>query len=59
MAFDKNQLDLISKQILTKCNFYKTKSAFNKTFLRNGEGKSAITSGLTLNEFAKKFKLPK
>lgn len=55
----KSQVDLISKKILKKCNFTNTKSDFNNKSLKAGTGKLMITSGLTVNDFTKKFNIPK
>lgn len=55
----KSQLDLISKKILKKCNFINSKSEFNNKNLKAGNGKLMITSGLTVNEFSKKYNMPK
>lgn len=54
----KAKLDLISKKILKNCNYLHSKSKNNPATLKNGSGKSSITSGMTVNEFAKRFNLP-
>jgi len=55
----KSQVDLISKKVLRKCNFTNSKSDFNNKTLKAGNGKLMITSGLTINDFSKKFNVPK
>jgi hypothetical protein len=58
-TFLKSQIDLIAKKVLNNCNYLGNKSAFNNSSLHIGSGKVAVTSGLTVNEFAKKYRLPK
>ena len=56
VTYNKNKdLDKISKIILNKCNYIK--NYFDTEFA--GEGKTMITRGLTVDEFTKKYGLPK
>ena len=55
----KSQFDLISKKVLKNCNYLHSKSDFNNKALKSGQGKLMMTSGLTINDFAKKFNVPK
>ncbi len=55
----KSQVDLISRKILRKCNYINSKSDFNNKNLKAGMGKLMITSGLTINDFSRKFNVPK
>jgi len=52
-------LDIVSRKILVKCNYISDKSEFNNKKLISGNGKLMITSGLSVNDFTKKFNLPK
>ena len=55
IQYKKNDLPNISKVILKECNYI-------KNFYDNenaGEGKTMITRGLSVNEFTKKYGLPK
>ena len=45
-------MDLISKNILIKCNFIHNKN--NDNSLQRGNGKSMITGGLTISKFNEK-----
>jgi len=58
-SFLKSQINLISKKILKKCNFLQNKSDFNNKEIKSGQGKLMITSGMTINDFTKKFNVPK
>lgn len=58
-SYLKSQLDLISRKVLKKCNFINCKSDFNNKKLKAGNGKLMITSGLTINDFSKKFNVPR
>ena len=53
--FTVNQIDLITKKMLKKCNFIRSKSTSNNTRLKKGNGKLMMTSGLTVKEFSQKF----
>jgi hypothetical protein len=56
VIFNKNKdLDKISKAILKECNYIK--KYYDKE--NAGDGKTMITRGLSVNEFAKKYRLPK
>jgi hypothetical protein len=56
VIFNKNRdLDKISKAILKECNYIK--NYYDKE--NAGDGKTMITRGLSVNEFAKKYRLPK
>lgn len=48
----------ISKNVLTRCKYNRKKSEFNDRNLRAGEGKLMITSGLTVNDFTRKYNIP-
>jgi hypothetical protein len=54
-AISKSKVDLIAKKILKNCNFSHNKK-YAET-LKKGSGKLMITSGLTLQEFSKKFNI--
>lgn len=43
--------------MLFKCNFMHPKNKNNQSFLKCGNGKSMITSGMSINEFVKKHHL--
>lgn len=58
-TFLKSQIDQISKKVLKKCHYLNAKSDFNNKALKSGSGKLMITSGLTINDFSKKFNVPK
>jgi hypothetical protein len=58
-VYYKSQVDLISKNVLTKCNYLATKSEFNNTKLKSGQGKMAMTAGMTVNEFSSRYHIPK
>ena len=53
--YTKDQMDLISKEILKKCNYFHDKNKNNNRSLKTGNGKSMITGGLTISQFNKKF----
>ena len=56
VIFNKNRdLDKISKAILKECNYIK--NYYDKE--NAGDGKTMITRGLSVNEFTKKYRLPK
>lgn len=56
VIFNKNRdLDKISKAILKECNYIK--NYYDKESA--GDGKTMITRGLSVNEFTKKYRLPK
>lgn len=56
VVFNKNRdLDKISKAILKECNYIK--KYYDKESA--GDGKTMITRGLSVNEFTKKYRLPK
>ena len=57
-TFTKSQLDEISKNVLLNCNYLGKKSDFNNKFLKAGSGKLMMTSGMTLNDFSKKYNIP-
>jgi hypothetical protein len=54
----KNQIFDISKNALIKCNYIKKKSEFNKKNIKARDGKLSFTSGLTIDDFSKKYNLP-
>ena len=53
--YNKNDLKSISCAVLKECNYIK--KYFNSE--NAGEGKTMITRGLSVNEFSKKYGLPK
>ena len=55
VAYNKKDLPKISKVILKECNYIK--NSFNNE--KAGTGKTMITRGLSVNEFTKKYGLPK
>ena len=55
VPYNKKDLPKISKVILKECNYIK--NYFGKE--QSGEGKTMITRGLSVNEFTKKYGLPK
>lgn len=55
VPFSRTQTDLIAKQILKNCNYNTDKNKNNNTRLLSGNGKLSITSGMTLNDFNKKY----
>jgi hypothetical protein len=55
ITYSRYNVDMIAKQVLKNCNFNSDKNKNNNTRLLSGNGKLAITSGMTLNDFAKKF----
>ena len=52
IQYSRGQVDLIAKQILKNCNYSTDKNKNNNTRLLSGNGKLAITSGMTLNDFS-------
>lgn len=56
-AISLGQMDLIALKILRNCNYFHKKNMNNNTSLKKGDGKLMITSGMTVNEFTKKYKL--
>ena len=54
-AYNKKDLPTITKVILKECNYIK--KYFDKE--NSGDGKTMITRGLSVNEFTKKYGLPK
>jgi hypothetical protein len=55
---NKGQIHDISRNVLIKCNYIQKKSDFNSKFVKAGDGKLMITSGLTVNDFTSKYNLP-
>lgn len=53
--YNKNDLKGISNAVLKKCNYVKKYFSLESS----GEGKTMITRGMTVNEFTRKFGLPK
>jgi len=53
----KSEMDKIAQKVLAKCNFHHSKKD-SKEILKKGTGKTMITSGLTVQDFCKKYKLP-
>lgn len=54
---DKIKTEDLAKIVIDKCNFVKKKHKNNNTTHKSGNGKLMITSGLSINEFMKKFNL--
>ena len=55
----RNKIAAIAKKVLNRCNYLAKKSPINDSNLKTGNGKLAVTSGLTINEFVNKYKIPK
>ena len=55
-AISLGQMDLIALKILRNCNYFHKKNVNNNTSLKKGDGKLMITSGMSVNEFTKKYK---
>lgn len=55
VTYNKKDIHTISKVVLKECNYIK--NYFNKE--KSGAGKTMITRGLSVNEFTKKYGLPK
>ena len=55
-AISLGQMDLIALKILRNCNYFHKKNNNNNTSLKKGDGKLMITSGMSVNEFTKKYK---
>ena len=56
-AIPRSQLDILADRILKRCNYTHSKK-ISET-LKKGTGKLMITSGMKVDEFTKKFKIPK
>ncbi len=52
-----SQIDLIANRILKNCNYVHCKNANNNRSLKKGDGKLMITSGMTINDFMRKYQL--
>ena len=52
-----NQFNLIANKILKICNVYSDKSKFNTNSLKEKNGKTMITKGLSIKQFEKKYGL--
>ena len=57
MRFDKDRIDLVSKHVLTNCNYNQNKNKNNPGTHKAREGKTMITNGLSLIDFYKKYNL--
>lgn len=55
----RSQVDLISKNVLKKCNYLKDKNPNSNGKLKAGSGKLMITNGMSINDFTQKFHVPK
>ena len=55
VSYNKKDLPAISKVVLKECNYIK--HYFDRE--KSGAGKTMITRGLSVNEFTKKYGLPK
>ena len=56
-AVSLGQMELIALKVLRNCNYMHKKNANNNKCLRKGEGMLMMTSGLSVNEFKKKYNL--
>ena len=56
VSYDKNDFPSISKAILKTCNYIPKRKTSQYT---SGSGKTSITKGLSVNDFTKKYCLPK
>ena len=54
----KSKIDVIAKKVLNNCNFTHNKKEPKQKIMK-GKGKMSITAGLTIEEFNKKFNIPK
>jgi hypothetical protein len=55
-TFLKSDVNLITKKVLQKCNYFHNKNKNNNKNLKTGEGKLAITGGMSVAEFNSKYK---
>lgn len=55
--YNNDDLLKLCGQLLRKCNVTRDKSKYNQHNLKEGNGKLSFTSGLSINEFEKKFNL--
>ena len=55
-TFLKSDVNLITKKVLQKCNYFRNKNKNNNKILKTGEGKLAITGGMSVAEFTNKYK---
>lgn len=55
--FYKSEIDKISKKVLMSCNYLHSKNKNNSNAHKVGGGKLMMTSGMTINDFIKKFNL--
>lgn len=51
----KNEVNLITRKVLQKCNYFHDKNKNNNKQLKIGSGKLMITGGLSISEFANKY----
>jgi hypothetical protein len=58
-TYFRSQVDVISKNVLKRCNYLKEKNPNSRGVLKAGTGKLMITNGMSLNDFTKKFGVPK
>ena len=56
-AISLGQMELIALKVLKNCNYVHKKNVNNNKFLRKGDGMLMMTSGLSINEFTKKYNL--
>jgi len=50
-------MDLISKHVLKKCNYFHEKNKNNNHSTKAREGKTMITNGMTVSDFYKRYNL--
>ena len=55
----KSEIDLISKAVLKRCNYFHSKHKNSEKQLKKGEGKLMITNGMSVSAFLKKMNLTK
>jgi len=53
--FLKSDINLITRKVLQKCNYFHSKNKNNNTRLRAGDGKLMFTSGMSISEFKEKY----
>ena len=52
-----NQMEIIAKKILNKCNVYHSKNKNSNHQLKAGEGKLMMTNGMSIKNFLSRYKL--
>ena len=54
-TYNRTDLDKISKQALLRCNYFHDKNKNNNRSTKPGQGKMAMTQGMTISEFEDKY----